>query len=173
MQLESGPRKSAGRALQSLPRLLPGSAVWINGFNTLPNEENSPLVVGYTIPIACDGKNLIFQNDGLMIFYDFESLFEQLVDEEPAPEKEEGIISLFPNPATGAVWIKTAPGGFPSGLLAEAYNLSGRMVLEQQLGPASLSAEIPVGHLAKGVYFMVVRNLESGEVAQRFKFVKY
>ncbi|MCB9298946.1 MAG: T9SS type A sorting domain-containing protein [Lewinellaceae bacterium] len=138
------------------------------------DHTNSPLDYKSDGPLACDGKKLIVGNDGLKIFYDCEALLEQLVNEEPAPEKEEErIISLFPNPATAAMWLKTSPGGFPSGLLAEAYDLSGRIVLEQQLGPASLSSEIPVGNLAKGVYFMVVRNLESKEVVQRFKFVKY
>ena len=76
----------------------------------------------------------------------------------------------------GMAWLARSPGFPLSGfyyVLEEAYDLSGRIVLEQQLGPASLSSEIPVGNLAKGVYFMVVRNLESKEVVQRFKFVKY
>jgi len=78
----------------------------------------------------------------------------------PATKKAEGIVKVYPNPATHLIKIdlSNAPSLIEHALRIDLYDYPGRNVLSQLARPGDSPIELNVSYLTPGNYFLVVMN---------------
>jgi hypothetical protein len=77
---------------------------------------------------------------------------------QPEPPKEETYFEVYPNPSSGVVNVEWNPS-VGSGLL-EAFNLSGVLVLHQEVALVKGLEVLALEDVAAGVYFVRLRSAE-------------
>jgi len=76
-------------------------------------------------------------------------------------------VEVYPNPTTGKLFFNLNAGVF-SDYRMEMFNEVGKMVRRSEL-----EAEITLGNLPAGVYFLRIENLKTGEMQQKKIFVTH
>jgi hypothetical protein len=80
--------------------------------------------------------------------------------------KNSSPVSIWPNPTTDVIRIATQSGDNSSFVKAQVYDLSGRMITQKQLQPASLNT-INISSLPAGTYLVRVENNNGGFFNQK------
>lgn len=78
-----------------------------------------------------------------------------------------GSMLVHPSPTNGQLYLR-APAWAPPGTLLHVYDATGRMVMTWPLIP---DKALSVEHFASGTYTLVLRNRQTGQVAQG-RFIK-
>ncbi|MFN7013723.1 MAG: T9SS type A sorting domain-containing protein, partial [Bacteroidia bacterium] len=74
-------------------------------------------------------------------------------------------IKLFPNPASENITIQL-PADYEKGIL-EMYDISGRLIVQQQLPEQVLTHTVSVGNFQKGVYFLVISKQGMRSISEK------
>jgi hypothetical protein len=83
-------------------------------------------------------------------------------------ESYSNAINIYPNPTTDRIHIEFAQPG-TSEVLIEITDLSGKRVFQNQLKSASVSEEINLSFLTKGVYILKIRTAEFEKTVEVIK----
>jgi len=84
--------------------------------------------------------------------------------------EEEDFILIYPNPTYNTVWIELMDHNITGNVSIELYDISGKFVLQKNLGDASSSRyNLDIEHISTGTYFITVK---SDLKTESFKIIK-
>jgi hypothetical protein len=85
-------------------------------------------------------------------------------------QKEEVLVSLYPNPVNDLLSVHIKSGPMPRGAQLELYDLHGRQHTTTTINPGATTYILQLGHLPAGMY--VLRCVTDKEVVWSGKVVK-
>lgn len=146
--------------------------IYFDDFDTEPNMDfvkiydiaQTPTVLlatysGHSIPpsvTAQSGKmSIIFTSSTGQSFYGWKAHYVS-GPSVGIDEKENSNFRIYPNPASGFIYIDLESGNATKVLKIRLYSLDGRIVLEQNNNFENKILKIPVSELNKGMYFLTI-----------------
>ncbi len=126
---------------------------WIEGFGTFKGLHYGGYPgIGPYINLLCFSSNnqIIYQNTGYSNCY---------YTNVGIKEFENQLISIYPNPVTDHLFIKTAQ---TNEYFLQIFDIYGRLVFEQELNKRE--SMVPISNLKKGIYHVVIYNNDNNKV---------
>jgi len=126
---------------------------WIEGFGTFKGLHYGgyPPYVGVYISLLCFSNNaqIIYQSAAGYCYYKNVGI----------KEFENQLISIYPNPVTDHLFIKTAQ---TNEYVLQIFDICGRLVFEQELNKRE--SMVPISNLKKGIYHVAIYKNDNNKV---------